>query len=53
MGEATCGKDGSYYFLKILTYVELNPAKANIVKSPMITSTVEPKHKKKDKPQRA
>jgi predicted phosphohydrolase len=34
MGEATCGKDGSPYFLRALTYVELNPVKANIVKSP-------------------
>jgi predicted phosphohydrolase len=34
VGEATCGKDGAPYFLKALTYVELHPVKANIVKSP-------------------
>jgi putative transposase len=33
-GRGTCGKDGSPYFLKTLIYVELNPLKANIVKSP-------------------
>jgi hypothetical protein len=46
MGEATCCKDGSPYFLKTLTYAELNPVKANIIKSPYNTGTVVPKHTK-------
>ena len=53
MGEVTCSKDGSPYFLKTQTYAELNPVKANIVKPHIITSTVEPKHTKKNKPQKA
>ena len=51
MGEVTCGKDGSPYFLKTLTYAELNPVKANIVKSLYDYWSVMPKHK--NKPQRA
>jgi hypothetical protein len=53
IGEATCGKDGSPYFLKTLVYAELNPVKANIVKSPYNYGGVVPKHTKKDKTQRA